>query len=93
MTTEYKRIRLRQELLGLFSHSVLSHRPTELFREAIVEGDIERARMIAEVAPGFFPDQAQELAELAKTHLPDKSGPGFREGTWAEGMTEFFEAR
>ena len=97
MTTDYKRIRLRQELRGLFSRSVLANRPTDLFRRAIVEGDVERARMIAEVAPGFLhllPDQAQELAELVEKHLPDEAlGAGFREGTWADGVSEFFEAQ
>jgi len=65
--------------------SNLSYRPTELFRKAMLEGDVERARMIVEVASGFLhplSDQAQELTELAKQHLPDESGPGLRETTW-----------
>ncbi len=91
--TESKRMRVRQELLA-HSRSVLSPRPTDLFRKALVEGDTERARMIAELVPEFFSaPQAQELAELAKEHLPDEDEPGIREGTWADNVAGFFEAQ
>ena len=95
MRAERRRMHLRRELEGLFSRSVLSYRPAELFRKAMLEGDLERARMIVEVAPGFFPAQAEELAELAKEHLPDEgSEPGVREGiSYADGLAEYFGAR
>ena len=94
MRAERRRMHLRRELEGLFSRSVLSYRPTELFRKAMLEGDLERARMIVEVASEFFPAQAEELAELAKEHLPDESEPGVREGiSYADGLAGFFGAR
>ena len=91
---ERKRMRLRSELQGLLSHGVLYYRPTELLRKAIIEGDLEGARMIADMAPEFFPAHAEEFAELAKEHLPDESEPGFREVTsYADSVAEFFAAR
>ena len=94
MRAERRRMHLCRELEGLFSRSVLSYRPTELFRKAMLEGDLERARMIVEVASEFFPAQAEELAELAKEHLPDESEPGVREGiSYADGLAGFFGAR
>ena len=70
MRAERRRMHLRRELEGLFSRSVLSYRPAELFRKAMFEGDLERARMIVEVAPGFFPANAEVIAEHAKYIQP-----------------------
>ena len=91
--TEYTRMRLRGELEAL-SRGVLTYRLTDLLRKAILEGDEERARVIVEVAPRFFPNQAEELAELAREHLPDESEPGVREGvSYPDMVAEYLRAR